>query len=92
MPARSDVALFARRSTVAARTAAAIAFAPPIATSPSAKASTAARLLMAMGLDARDFERDGVVGFGGYSGYLLKNVGAQYLTDAEKRKPLPMPF
>lgn len=49
-------------------------------------------VLVAMGLTTQDFERDGVVGFGGYSGYLLKNVGSQYLTDVEKRKPLPMLF
>jgi hypothetical protein len=47
-------------------------------------------LFNAMGLGTADFERNNVVGFGGYTGYLTKNVGAQYLTDAEKRKALPL--
>ena len=49
-------------------------------------------MFAAMGLGNADFERDGVVGFGGYTGYLTKNVGSEYLTDSEKRKPLPMLF
>lgn len=48
--------------------------------------------MQAMGLTTGELERDGVVGFGAYTGYLSKNVGSEYLTDSEKRKPLPFLF
>ncbi|MNJ93369.1 hypothetical protein D3C87_110490 [compost metagenome] len=44
----------------------------------------------AMGLDSAQHERPGVVGYGQYTGYLGRNVDGKYLTDTEKRKPLPL--
>lgn len=47
-------------------------------------------VMQTMGLQPADYEQNGVVGYGGYSGYLVKNVNQAYLSNAEKRKPLPM--
>lgn len=44
-----------------------------------------------MGLAAGDYERDGVVGFGDYEGPNSGTFSA-YLSDAERRKPLPYLF
>lgn len=41
-----------------------------------------------MGLDPIDYEREGVVGFGDYEGD-NRDKYASYLSDAERRKPLP---
>jgi hypothetical protein len=43
----------------------------------------------AMGLSSAQYERPNSPGYGMYTGYLSQNVDAKYLTDAEKRNPLP---
>lgn len=43
----------------------------------------------AMGLESADFER-GTAGYGQYTGYLDRNVDSKFLTDAEKRRALPL--
>jgi hypothetical protein len=45
----------------------------------------------AMGLEPADYERNGVVGFGDYEGREADRYAA-YLSDSERRKPLPFLF
>jgi len=47
--------------------------------------------LTAMGLAPEDYERNGVVGFGDYEGREADRYAA-YVSDAERRKPLPFLF
>jgi hypothetical protein len=47
--------------------------------------------LTAMGLAPEDYERNGVVGFGDYEGRDSDRYAA-YVSDTERRKPLPYLF